>query len=123
MSDDLGPGGAVIAGATIRVNGREFPWQPGTVITVGRDPTCDVVIDNPRVSRRHLSIEATADGAWLLRDLGSRNGVFVAGHKVDSAALREPLVAVVATAGDRGRAGAHRTGGHRARPGALLARA
>jgi hypothetical protein len=43
-------------------------------LTVGRDPACDLVLADPRVSRRHLAIEATPD-AIDFRDLGSANGV------------------------------------------------
>jgi hypothetical protein len=45
-------------------------------LTVGRDPACDVVLPDPRVSRRHVEIDA-ADGAVAFRDLGSANGVLL----------------------------------------------
>lgn len=46
---------------------REFP------AVVGRDPASDLQLDHPRVSRRHVSIELTEEGAdWI--DLGSSNG-------------------------------------------------
>jgi hypothetical protein len=43
-------------------------------LVVGRDPGCDLVLTDPRVSRRHLAIEATVD-AISFRDLDSANGV------------------------------------------------
>lgn len=49
-------------------------------ITIGRMPTCDVVVDNLALSREHASI-VRERGEWLLRDLGSRNGVFVNGQR------------------------------------------
>ncbi|MCO5165068.1 MAG: FHA domain-containing protein [Planctomycetes bacterium] len=49
-------------------------------ITIGRHPSCDVVIDNLALSREHAAI--TWDhGEWVVRDLGSRNGVYVNGTR------------------------------------------
>ena len=45
-------------------------------VFIGRDPTCDLVIDNLGVSRRHARIYQ-ADGEWFVEDLGSQNGIFV----------------------------------------------
>ncbi len=62
--------------------------MPGGTI-VGRRPTCDVVLDDPRVSARHLSMFAPdpKGSAWFVRDLNSRHGVTVNGaHIVPSAA-------------------------------------
>ena len=47
------------------------------VITVGRDPESDVVIDNPGVSREHLRLERAADGEYEVADMGSANGTFL----------------------------------------------
>lgn len=47
-------------------------------LTIGRDPSNDVVIDSPSVSRRHARIRTNVDG-WLLIDEGSRNGTYVNG--------------------------------------------
>ena len=49
--------------------------ESGT-ISVGRDPTCDIVIPDPDVSRRHA--EFSASGARvMLKDLNSSNGTYV----------------------------------------------
>jgi DNA-binding NtrC family response regulator len=42
-------------------------------ITLGSHPDCDVVLDDPEVSRHHAQLEAQPDG-FRLRDLGSKNG-------------------------------------------------
>ncbi len=43
---------------------------------IGREPTCDVVLNDARVSRRHLHI--WRDGyQWVVRDLGSANGSWI----------------------------------------------
>ncbi len=44
-------------------------------ISIGRDPTCDIVFDNLDVSRKHVTVEAIAQG-WLIVDR-SANGTFV----------------------------------------------
>jgi hypothetical protein len=48
------------------------------VTIVGRDPSCDLVLVDPRVSRRHLEIVAAGD-ALRFRDLGSSNGTALNG--------------------------------------------
>jgi pSer/pThr/pTyr-binding forkhead associated (FHA) protein len=51
------------------------------VIAIGRDNSCDIVIENIGASRRHATIETTEDG-YVLADLKSHNGTFVEGEKV-----------------------------------------
>ncbi len=46
------------------------------VITLGRTPTCQVVIDSDFASRRHAQIVRRDDMYWL-RDLGSKNGTLL----------------------------------------------
>jgi FHA domain-containing protein len=60
----------------------------GTVAILGRDPTCDLVINDVKCSRRHAVMEAGPDGL-VVRDSGSANGVFVNGRKIDRVALKE----------------------------------
>jgi hypothetical protein len=50
-------------------------------IIIGRDDGADVLIDNPSVSRRHAEIRLSDDG-WVVEDLGSSNGTFVRGSKI-----------------------------------------
>ncbi len=42
----------------------------------GRDPECDVVLEDAGISRRHAEL-VRERGVWILRDLGSRNGTFI----------------------------------------------
>ncbi len=52
---------------------------------LGRDRGCDVVIDDPTLSRRHLRVE---DGARpILTDFGSRNGTVVSGSDLSGAGV------------------------------------
>jgi len=44
---------------------------------VGREPDCDLVVDDPRASRRHAQLEVQLNDRVVLRDLGSASGTFV----------------------------------------------
>jgi diguanylate cyclase (GGDEF)-like protein len=46
------------------------------IITLGRDAKCDIVLDDPNVSRLHARLERV-DGGYVLVDLESTNGTFV----------------------------------------------
>ncbi|QDU08101.1 FHA domain-containing protein [Gimesia aquarii] len=53
------------------------------IILVGRHPDCDIVIsDSPKISRKHCCLAIVNDRP-VIRDLGSMNGVYVNGEKVD----------------------------------------
>src|SRR5207344_2661672 len=58
----------------------------GTLVILGRDPSCDLVLSDPKCSRRHAVIEAVAHGLTI-RDTGSANGVFVNAKRVERASL------------------------------------
>ncbi|HVZ75586.1 MAG TPA: sigma 54-interacting transcriptional regulator [Polyangia bacterium] len=68
-----------------------FPWPASTLVdagakVIGRDPSCDTVLDGTEISRRHA--ELRVDGPLLtVRDLGSRNGVFVNGVRTSDAPI------------------------------------
>lgn len=58
----------------------------GDGIELGRS-TPGLTINDDGVSRRHAAITRVADGSYVIRDLGSRNGTFVNGVRIDEAAL------------------------------------
>jgi FHA domain len=60
-----------------------------TVMRIGREADMDVVIDNVAVSRRQAEIRLDG-GGWILRDLGSGNGTFLNGSRVDGMAALKP---------------------------------
>ena len=66
--------------ARLRVGGRsEDIAADGAVI--GRSRDADVVLDDPNVSRRHAEVRPSG-GSWIVRDLGSTNGVKVNGRRI-----------------------------------------
>jgi len=50
--------------------------------TLGRGLSNSVVVGDPQVSKRHAEIGRDDEGKYWIRDLGSRNGVFLNGGKV-----------------------------------------
>ena len=71
----------VVSGA---LEGKSFDFSQPTV-TLGRDPSSDLQLhthDDREVSGRHAALVVAEDG-WLVRDLGSLNGTFVNGRRVE----------------------------------------
>lgn len=58
------------------------------VTTIGRDTSSTVLLDDVTVSRHHAEVCVDDDG-YLLRDVGSLNGTYVNGDRVDSHRLAE----------------------------------
>jgi type II secretory pathway pseudopilin PulG len=54
---------------------------------VGRDPTCDVVVPDGSVSRKHARIDRRGDN-WVVIDQGSANGTFLDSQRVIETTLR-----------------------------------
>jgi diguanylate cyclase (GGDEF)-like protein len=54
--------------------------------TYGREPDCDVQLDDERVSRRHAQVLWTGQG-FLVKDLGSTNGTFINNAAVEQSPL------------------------------------
>jgi pSer/pThr/pTyr-binding forkhead associated (FHA) protein len=63
----------------------------GAINVLGRDDDADIILDDPGVGRRHSEIGSASTGhtVALIRDLGSTNGTFVNGERVDSEHLRD----------------------------------
>lgn len=64
-------------------------WEVNRPLVLGRDATsCDVVIPNRQVSRRHARLMPTPRGV-LLEDLQSKNGTFRNGERISAAYLKD----------------------------------
>lgn len=58
------------------------PVDGGEPQELGRSASCAVVLAHASVSRRHTSIDH-ADGSWRIADLGSSNGTYLNGVRLD----------------------------------------
>lgn len=65
--------------------GKVFSLEPYPMI-VGRRENCDIIITDSSVSRRHARVEYR-QGSFVLSDLGSTNGTFVNGVRIDKKVL------------------------------------
>ena len=54
-----------------------------SVYTVGRAPNSDIVLADASVSRAHCQLQRTQSG-YIVRDLGSHNGTFVNGKRIQT---------------------------------------
>jgi pSer/pThr/pTyr-binding forkhead associated (FHA) protein len=57
-------------------------------VTIGRDPSCEVFLNDRTVSRHHAHL-TLRDGTAIIEDLGSLNGTWVDGAIVSSSALHD----------------------------------
>lgn len=55
-------------------------------VVLGRDPGCDVFVNDGSVSRRHARLERRA-GGWAVVDQGSANGTFLGAQRVSDSRL------------------------------------
>jgi len=72
----LGPGET---GAEVPVGGRP--------LMIGRDPGCDIVLDDPAISKKHAQL-LLVDGEYMVRDQNSHNGTFVDNERVTHRTLK-----------------------------------
>ncbi len=55
-------------------------------VTIGRDKTAHIALDDPQASRIHTAIRYW-DDIFIVRDMGSSNGTLLNGRKIDVAKL------------------------------------
>lgn len=72
-----------MASVTVIFGGHEQKSYPidKSRIVVGREPKCDIHIDNLGISREHCAFSQRGD-AYLVQDLNSSNGTYVNGRKI-----------------------------------------
>jgi hypothetical protein len=81
----------------VETEGESVPLHfGGQVIAIGRDPMCDMILDDGTVSAQHARL-SYRQSQWWLEDLHSTNGTFL-----NQEAVLEPIVI---TSGDELRCG------------------
>jgi len=60
----------------------------GSRVVLGRSRECDIMVNDPNVSRRHAELHSDG-GRWSVHDLGSTNGIKVNGRRVDQHELSD----------------------------------
>lgn len=58
-------------------------------VYIGREASCNIVLEDPTVSQKHALLELDDDHRWLLSDCDSTNGLRVNGKKTRSSVLQE----------------------------------
>ncbi len=71
-----------------KYQGGEFPLSDGEQVEVGRSSDLDMVLVEEMVSRKH-AVFRLVNGVLTVEDVGSTNGTFVNGERIDKATLRE----------------------------------
>lgn len=70
------------------LRGPQGQWDLHDAVTViGRSRRCDIVVDDPNISRQHAELRSQNDG-YMVRDLDSTNGVRVNRRPVKQAVLQ-----------------------------------
>ena len=82
ISDQLGEPDPKRGRAILKVQGAGSELVGSRGAVMGRSRDCDVVLEDPNVSRRHAEVRPSG-GGWIVNDLGSTNGIKVNGRRVD----------------------------------------
>lgn len=80
--------GAKLVATRPGMQGEAFPLG-NRPVQIGRDPTNDIVVDSPVVSRQHARIEPSGDD-YIIHDAGATNGLFVNGKRVEGMQILLP---------------------------------
>jgi sigma-B regulation protein RsbU (phosphoserine phosphatase) len=76
--------------------GRRYKLRDQGDFILGRRSDCQIFIPDMRVSRQHARIHQE-QGAWVIEDLGSNNGTFVNGERIQSQKLKHQDEISIAT--------------------------
>lgn len=69
--------------ATIDYDGNVTTLGDAEELLIGREPQCDLVVGSHEASRQHARI-VQIDGRWALADLGSMNGTYLNGERLNN---------------------------------------
>jgi hypothetical protein len=74
--------------ALLLMDGKRLVVGAGGV-TMGRSRQCEVMVDDPNVSRQHAEIRPRG-GSWVVTDLGSTNGSRLNGRRLEQPTVLKP---------------------------------
>jgi hypothetical protein len=74
--------------ALLLLDGRRLVVGPAGV-TLGRSRECDIVLQDPNVSRKHAEVRPRG-GSWVVSDLGSTNGSRLNGRSIEGSEVVKP---------------------------------
>ncbi len=74
--------------ALLLLDGRRLVVGP-TGVTLGRSRECDIVLQDPNVSRKHAEVRPRG-GSWVVADLGSTNGSRLNGREIRGSEVIKP---------------------------------
>lgn len=86
------PAGAYDAQARLvdMASNQPYPLSEGKArITIGRDSTNDIVVNDINASRQHAELRLEPQGFWSITDLESTNGTFVNACEISACALTD----------------------------------
>jgi len=75
----------ILRGVSGSYFGKTYPLRGST--TIGRHSECHICVNTDGISRKHVQIDVEPDGLTV-RDLGSSNGTFVNGKKIEQSELK-----------------------------------
>jgi pSer/pThr/pTyr-binding forkhead associated (FHA) protein len=62
-------------------------WNISENLSIGRDPGCDITINDRQVSRVHAQLKTSKFNEIILEDLDSKNGTYVNGEVIDKSVV------------------------------------
>jgi len=91
MDDEKSLTGESAPPLLVRIQGSGWSLPAGPAYLVGRDPGCDIVVADGRVSWRHAVLRLEA-GRWVLADNGSTNGIYAGDQRVSRIEINSQAV-------------------------------
>ena len=86
----------------VRWAGGEKEFPAGATVQIGRDPECEIVLENPNVSRVHAELHVD-HGVWVLTDAHSTQGIHQRGQRIETVTVggRTEVILGDETVGER----------------------